>query len=184
MEKAVFNDIRIREHGRVFSRLADLIDPVCKPHITSEILTESITKYTAECSNCGAIFGDFPTMEQVKTTHPVYCPSCGARVVRDDDMKRTKDSRRTNRSPVKRLRRQSNTCPGNVKKGATMKAIKVLLVFIDIYFLVFCVTCSIFLAALFLWENVKHTVALPVLVLSSFVTTFRITFDLVKSDYF
>ena len=65
-----------------------------------------------------------------------------------------------------------------------MKAIKVLLVFINIYFLVFCVTCSIFLAALFLWENVKHTVALPVLVLSSFVTTFRITFDLVKSDYF
>lgn len=65
-----------------------------------------------------------------------------------------------------------------------MKAIKVLLVFIDIYFLVFFVTCSIFLAALFLWENVKHTVALPVLVLSSFVTTFKITFDLVKSNYF
>lgn len=65
-------------------RLADLIDPTCKPHITSEILTESITKYTAECSNCGAIFGDFPTMEQAKTTHPVYCPVCGARVVVDD----------------------------------------------------------------------------------------------------
>lgn len=63
-----------------------------------------------------------------------------------------------------------------------MKAIKVLLVFIDIYFLVFCVTCGMFLAALFLWENVKHNVALPVLVLSSFVATSRITFDLVKSD--
>ena len=69
VEKAVFNDIRIREQGRVFSSLADLIDPTCKLHITSEILTESITKYTAECSNCGAIFGDFPTMEQAKTTH-------------------------------------------------------------------------------------------------------------------
>lgn len=65
-----------------------------------------------------------------------------------------------------------------------MKAIKVLLVFIDIYFLIFCVTCSLFLAALFLWENVKHSVALPVLAICSFVTTFRITFDLVKSDYF
>lgn len=67
-----------------FTVLADLIDPTCKPHITSEILTESITKYTAECSNCGAIFGDFPTMGQAKTTHPVYCPACGARVVRDE----------------------------------------------------------------------------------------------------
>lgn len=71
-------------YSDVFSRLADIIDPTCKPHITSEILTESITKYTAECSNCGAIFGDFPTMEQAKTTHPVYCPSCGERVVRDE----------------------------------------------------------------------------------------------------
>lgn len=70
--------------GDMFKVLADLVDPTCKPHITSEILTESITKYTAECSNCGAIFGDFPTMEQAKTTHPAYCPACGARVVRDD----------------------------------------------------------------------------------------------------
>lgn len=67
-----------------FNRLAELIDPTCKPYITCESLTESITKYTAECSNCGAIFGDFPTIEQAKTTHPVYCPSCGARVVRDE----------------------------------------------------------------------------------------------------
>lgn len=67
-----------------YNRLADLIDPTCKPYITCESLTESITKYTAECSNCGAIFGDFQTIEQAKTTHPVYCPSCGARVVRDE----------------------------------------------------------------------------------------------------
>lgn len=67
-----------------FNRLADLIDPTCKPYITCESLTESLTKYTSECSNCGAIFGDFPTIEQAKTTHPVYCPNCGARVVRDE----------------------------------------------------------------------------------------------------
>ena len=67
-----------------FNRLADLIDPTCKPYITCESLTESITKYTAECSNCGAIFGDFPTIEQAKTTHPVYCPNCGARVVSNE----------------------------------------------------------------------------------------------------
>lgn len=73
-------DNAIRE---LFNRLADLIDPICMPCITRENLTESIVKYTAECSNCGAIFGDFPTIEQAKTTHPVYCPSCGARVVRD-----------------------------------------------------------------------------------------------------
>lgn len=63
-----------------------------------------------------------------------------------------------------------------------MKAIKVLLVFIDIYFLIFCVTCSLFLDALFLWENVKNSVALPALAICSFVTTFRITRDLIKSD--
>ena len=80
----------VNTYKPALERLADLIDPTCKPHITSEILTESITKYTAECSNCGAIFGDFPTMEQAKTTHPVYCPSCGARVVSDDDMKEPK----------------------------------------------------------------------------------------------
>ena len=67
-----------------FDRLADLIDPTCKPYITCESLTESLTKYTSECSNCGAIFGDFPTIKQAKTTHPVYCPSCGARVIQDD----------------------------------------------------------------------------------------------------
>lgn len=57
-----------------FNRLADLIDPTCKPCITCESLTESCTKYTSECSNCGAIFGDFPTIKQAETTHPVYCP--------------------------------------------------------------------------------------------------------------
>ena len=82
---ALLNCIGITyDYANLFNRLADLIDPTCKPYITSEILTESITKYTAECSNCGAIFGDFPTMEQAKTTHPIYCPNCGVRMVRDE----------------------------------------------------------------------------------------------------
>lgn len=65
----------------IFTKLADLIDPTCKPMITVEILTESLTKYTSECSECGAIFGDFPTREQAETTHTAYCPCCGSRVI-------------------------------------------------------------------------------------------------------
>lgn len=65
----------------VFIKAADLIDPTCKPVITVENLTESLTKYTSECSECGAIFGDFPTREQAETTHPTYCPCCGSRVI-------------------------------------------------------------------------------------------------------
>lgn len=65
----------------VFTKTANLIDPTCKPMITVESLTESLTKYTSECSECGAIFGDFPTREQAETTHPAYCPCCGSRVI-------------------------------------------------------------------------------------------------------
>ncbi len=69
------------DYDELFDRLADLIDPTCKPMITVESLTESLTKYTSECSECGAIFGDFPTREQAETTHPTYCPNCGYRIV-------------------------------------------------------------------------------------------------------
>lgn len=69
------------DYDELFDRLADLIDPTCKPVITVESLTESLTKYTSECSECGAIFGDFPTREQAETTHPTYCPCCGSRVI-------------------------------------------------------------------------------------------------------
>lgn len=65
-----------------------------------------------------------------------------------------------------------------------MKAIKVLLVFITVYFLVFNVTIALFLLFQFLWENVKDSFALPMLIIASFVNTFRITFDLIKSNYF
>lgn len=69
------------DYDELFDHLADLIDPTCKPVITVESLTESLTKYTSECSECGAIFGDFPTREQAETTHPTYCPCCGSRVI-------------------------------------------------------------------------------------------------------
>lgn len=71
----------------VFIKAAELIDPTCKPAITVESLTESLTKYTSECSECGAIFGDFPTREQAETTHPTYCPCCGSRVISIDSGK-------------------------------------------------------------------------------------------------
>lgn len=71
----------------VFIKAAELIDPTCKPMITVESLTESLTKYTSECSECGTIFGDFPTRKQAETTHPVYCPYCGSRVISTDSGK-------------------------------------------------------------------------------------------------
>ena len=69
------------DYAVLLDGLADLIDPTCKPMITVESLTESLTKYTSECSECGAIFGDFPTRKQAETTHPAYCPCCGSRVI-------------------------------------------------------------------------------------------------------
>jgi DNA-directed RNA polymerase subunit RPC12/RpoP len=71
----------------LFRRISELIDPTCKPVITVESLTESLTKYTSECSECGAIFGDFPTREQAETTHPTYCQCCGSRVISNDSGK-------------------------------------------------------------------------------------------------
>lgn len=71
----------------VFTKTANLIDPTCKPMITVESLTESLTKYTSECSECGAIFGDFPTRKQAETTHPAYCHCCGSRVISIDSGK-------------------------------------------------------------------------------------------------
>lgn len=75
------------DYDELFDHLADLIDPTCKPMITVESLTESLTKYTSECSECGAIFGDFPTREQAETTYPTYCPCCGSRVISIDSGK-------------------------------------------------------------------------------------------------
>ena len=66
VEKAVFDDIRIRESGRVFARLADFIDPTCKQVEASNNIV---------CSECGADLYD----------DDLYCSHCGARVVRCND---------------------------------------------------------------------------------------------------
>lgn len=70
------------------------------------------------------------------------------------------------------------------RKVRAMKAIKVLLIFITIYFLVLNATIALFLLFQFLWENVKDSFAFPMLIIASFMNTFRITFDLIKSNYF
>jgi DNA-directed RNA polymerase subunit RPC12/RpoP len=73
----------ITSYQDFFNRLADLIDPTCSVYITEQHEIESATRYTAECSSCGALFGYFTTLQQAQATHPVYCPHCGARVVRE-----------------------------------------------------------------------------------------------------
>lgn len=56
-----------KSYGFFFSRLADLIDPTCKPvEVDNNIV----------CSECGADLYD----------DDLYCPHCGARVVRESEM--------------------------------------------------------------------------------------------------
>ena len=72
-------------YSDVFSRLADLIDPTCHVDVIRQCEIENVTRYTAECSSCGAVFGDFTTRQKARAAiHSAYCPHCGARVVRDD----------------------------------------------------------------------------------------------------
>lgn len=52
-------------YSDVFNRLADLIDPTCKPIETGNNIV---------CSGCGADLYD----------DDLYCHNCGARVVRDE----------------------------------------------------------------------------------------------------
>lgn len=54
-----------KSYGFFFNRLADLIDPVCKPVEAGSNIV---------CSGCGADLYD----------DDLYCPHCGSRVVRDD----------------------------------------------------------------------------------------------------
>lgn len=55
-----------REFSLLFNRLADLIDPACKPVEAGNNIV---------CSECGADLYD----------DDLYCPHCGARVVRCND---------------------------------------------------------------------------------------------------
>ncbi len=94
VEKAVFNDIRIREHGRVFARLADLIDPTCRIYYTDTSTNTPDTGYEPDgyysCSCCGELDDRFAEMwddyqaSDYEGEPPFrYCPNCGARVVRE-----------------------------------------------------------------------------------------------------
>ena len=52
-------------YATMLDRLADLIDPTCKPVEAGNNIV---------CSECGADLHD----------HDLYCPHCGVRLVRDD----------------------------------------------------------------------------------------------------
>ena len=54
-----------KSYGFFFNRLADLIDPTCKPVEAGNNIV---------CSECGADLYD----------DDLHCPHCGARVVRDE----------------------------------------------------------------------------------------------------
>lgn len=55
-----------RPNDYTFTRLAELIDPTCKPVITVESPTESLTKYTSECSECGQFLEIFQHVSKLK----------------------------------------------------------------------------------------------------------------------
>ena len=63
-----------------------------------------------------------------------------------------------------------------------MKAIKVLLAFAVVYFLVSNAIIALFLFSQFLRESVKDSFVLSTLIIGSFIATFIITRDLIKSD--
>lgn len=71
---ALLNCIGITyDYANLLNRLADLIDPTCHDFGGEEGTNGE--GYDFACSACGWC-GD--------VTKPNYCPSCGARVVRDD----------------------------------------------------------------------------------------------------
>ena len=107
VEKAVFNDIKIRSSDRVFSRLADLIDPTCKylPCVCATWFDDDDEEHedtslealgnseNAYCTACGyeMMTGEEGWFDYERKEHGNrlipnfnYCPNCGARVVRDE----------------------------------------------------------------------------------------------------
>lgn len=63
-----------KSYGFFFNRLADLIDPTC--HVV-ETVEDGRTMYV--CSNCYSCKSE----DKKQFSKFCYCPSCGARVVRD-----------------------------------------------------------------------------------------------------
>lgn len=64
-----------KSYGFFFNRLADLVDPTC--HIV-ETVEDGRTMYV--CSNCYSCKSE----DKKQLSKFVYCPVCGARVVRDE----------------------------------------------------------------------------------------------------
>lgn len=74
---ALLNCIGITyDYANLFNRLADLIDPTCSLTLDEE-LSQEVQGDMFRCDKCDAAFprinGEYR-----------YCPSCGARVVRDE----------------------------------------------------------------------------------------------------
>lgn len=65
-----------KSYGFFFSRLADLIDPTCHLALDEE-LSQELQGDMFRCDKCDAAFPRINGEYQ-------YCPSCGARVVRDE----------------------------------------------------------------------------------------------------
>lgn len=63
-------------YSDVFNRLADLIDPTCHLALDEE-LSQKLQGDMFRCDKCNAAFPRINGEYQ-------YCPSCGARVVRDE----------------------------------------------------------------------------------------------------
>lgn len=64
------------DYANLFNRLADLIDPTCSLTLDEE-LSQEIQGDMFRCDKCDAAFPRINGEYQ-------YCPSCGARVVRDE----------------------------------------------------------------------------------------------------
>lgn len=66
----------------VLEVLADLIDSTC--HAIMELEPDGIGaphRYTIRCSNCGQLWSETDGVLRA----PNYCPTCGARVVSEDE---------------------------------------------------------------------------------------------------
>lgn len=83
------------DYANLLNRLADLIDPTCRIYYTDTSTDNPWTGYEPDgyysCSCCGELDDGFAEMwddyqaSDYEGEPPFrYCPSCGARVVRDD----------------------------------------------------------------------------------------------------
>lgn len=91
----VFLDFKRYSYDETLTRLADLIDPTCRIYYTDTFTDNPWTGYEPDgyysCSCCGELDDGFAEMwddyqaSDYEGEPPFrYCPSCGARVVRDE----------------------------------------------------------------------------------------------------